>query len=74
LLLLSLGFLCLNVLNNLIIDIVLGAFVIIGLAVALVVVGFFAYVMCYNLTGLALLLLTLGFINDLIPGFLLVKL
>jgi hypothetical protein len=72
--LLSLGFLCLNILNNLIINIVLGAFVIIRLAVVLVVVGFFAYVMCYNLIGLALLLLILGLINNLILGFFLAKL
>jgi hypothetical protein len=72
--LLSLGFSRLNILNNLIVDIVLSALVVMGLAVALVVVGFFAYVTCYNLTGLALLLLTLGLINDLISGFFLAKL
>jgi hypothetical protein len=72
--LLGLGFLLLNVLNNLIVNIVLGAFVVIRLAVALIIVGFFAYVTCYNLTCLALLLLTLGLINDLISGFFLAKL
>jgi hypothetical protein len=59
-------------LDDLIVDIVLGALVV-GLAVVLVVVGFFAYVTCHNSTCLALLLLTLGLINDLIPGLSIIK-
>jgi hypothetical protein len=61
-------------LDDLIVDIVLGALVVVGLAVVLVVVGFFAYVTCYNSTRLALLLLTFGFIDDPIPSSPVIKL